>query len=313
MRDLPFISICIPVYKRIHFLGRLLDSIAVQEYKDFDVIITDDSPGSEVEIFVKKYEQKFTLTYVKNPVSLGTPENWNEAIRRASGQWIKIMHDDDWFTNAHSLNEFADAAMSNPGCFIFSNYTNVFEGSGKEEIVDQEMWRYKLFLKNPSILVAKNIIGPPSVTIHPNDKNLFYDKRLKWLVDIDFYIRRLKQNKPVHISSPIVNVGIGEEQVTTSVKNVATVEIPEQFILLGKEGIASLKNVLVYDYYWRFVRNFKIKSVDFFKNNGYHDEIPEVIKNIISFQKKLPKNLLSFGLCSKLLMYISYIKNKSKL
>ncbi|MGZ5190970.1 MAG: glycosyltransferase family 2 protein, partial [Flavisolibacter sp.] len=36
----PFVSICIPAYKRPDFLIRLLDSIRVQTFKDFEVIVT---------------------------------------------------------------------------------------------------------------------------------------------------------------------------------------------------------------------------------------------------------------------------------
>ena len=45
----PFISICIPAYKNVEFLKRLPDSIAVQSFKNFEVILSDDSPGKEVE------------------------------------------------------------------------------------------------------------------------------------------------------------------------------------------------------------------------------------------------------------------------
>jgi glycosyltransferase involved in cell wall biosynthesis len=44
----PLISICIPAYKRTEFLQRLLDSIDIQTFKNFEVIVTDDSPGNDV-------------------------------------------------------------------------------------------------------------------------------------------------------------------------------------------------------------------------------------------------------------------------
>jgi glycosyltransferase involved in cell wall biosynthesis len=53
MDDFPLISICIPAYKRIEFLQRLFDSIAIQTYKGYEVIITDDSPDEVVATFVK--------------------------------------------------------------------------------------------------------------------------------------------------------------------------------------------------------------------------------------------------------------------
>src|SRR5262245_26575736 len=128
----PLISICIPAFKRIDFLKRLLDSIVTQSYLDFEVIITDDSPSSEVSELCKQYENNFLIRYFKNAQPLGTPENWNEAIRKAKGEWIKLMHDDDWFADEESLQEYADAVADNPDeVFFFGGYRNVFEKSGK--------------------------------------------------------------------------------------------------------------------------------------------------------------------------------------
>src|SRR5688500_12792749 len=110
----PFISICIPAYKRVEFLKRLLDSIVIQEFRDMEVIVTDDSPGHEIEALCALYETLFTIRYFKNPISLGTPENWNESIRRANGQWIKLVHDDDWFSGPDSLACFHREIMKYP-------------------------------------------------------------------------------------------------------------------------------------------------------------------------------------------------------
>src|SRR5215470_3166789 len=101
------ISICIPTFQRVNFLKRLLDSISVQSFKDFEVIVTDDSPEDDVRKLSQEYENKFSLRYFKNVVPLGTPANWNQAIRHARGEWIKLMHDDDWFSSSESLEIFS--------------------------------------------------------------------------------------------------------------------------------------------------------------------------------------------------------------
>src|ERR1044072_4054338 len=97
MRKEIFISICIPAYKNVDFLKRLLDSIAIQTYSNYEIIICDDSPDESVAEFIKSRSVLKNIRYHRNVSSLGTPENWNECIRRANGEWIKIMHDDDWF------------------------------------------------------------------------------------------------------------------------------------------------------------------------------------------------------------------------
>src|SRR5580765_7756965 len=123
----PFISICIPAFKGVAYLKRLLDSISIQSYRDFEVIVTDDSSDGSVADLIMLYQKEFPLIYKKNEEPLRSPENWNEALRKAGGQWVKIIHDDDWFAGAHSLAEFADAINKNPAySFFYCAHTNVF-------------------------------------------------------------------------------------------------------------------------------------------------------------------------------------------
>ncbi|HTQ29280.1 MAG TPA: glycosyltransferase, partial [Puia sp.] len=237
MSEQILISICIPAYKRIDHLKRLLDSIRIQLFKNFEVIVTDDSPAGEVGVLCEQYKEHFPLIYHRNAHPLGTPENWNESIRRANGKWIKLMHDDDWFTAEDSLGVFADTATAHPSAsFIFSAYRNVSLETEKTEDIFVDNFRLKMLCKNPASLVSRNVIGPPSVILHKNDRRALYDNKLKWLVDIDFYMRSLAGRKPVYIDRILVNVGTGEFQVTTDCFRLRPVEIPENFYLLNKTG-----------------------------------------------------------------------------
>src|SRR3954465_8010288 len=102
----PLVSICVPAYKRVEFLQRLLESIAIQRFSDFEVVVTDDSNNQSVKELLENYRDRFSITYHKNEKQLGTPENWNACISIAKGKWIKLMHDDDWFNDDSSLEEF---------------------------------------------------------------------------------------------------------------------------------------------------------------------------------------------------------------
>ncbi|MCH5596833.1 glycosyltransferase family 2 protein [Niabella ginsengisoli] len=310
---MPFISICIPAYKRSNFLERLLQSIAIQDYKDFEIIVTDDSPNDEVKLVCEKYSDEISILYHKNETALSTPANWNKAISLAKGEWIKLMHDDDWLATASALQQFADCAKKNDNAFIFSAYTNVYEKDSSEKIVFPEKFRLLQADKEPSILVAKNFIGPPSVTMHKNDRQHLYDPALKWLVDIDMYRRRIETDKLVYINQPLVKVYMSNSQVTAYTKNIGNIEIPEHFHFLNKMGINKLKNILVYDYNWRFLRNFRIENIKQIEDFGYDGSIHPILKSMIGTQSKLPRALLRSGVISKLLMTLHFLKNKHKI
>lgn len=307
---IPFISICIPAYQRPQYLQRLLDSIVEQTYRDYEVIVTDDSPDETVKHLCEQYKDRIPLHYYKNPTPLGTPANWNVAIKLAKGMWIKLMHDDDWFASPNALQQFAEAAQNNDGAFIFSAYCNVYGDTGRQSICFADKIRLNQLRKKPESIVSKNIIGHPSTTLHPNHRH-FYDERLKWMVDIEFYIRELRHSRFHYINQVLVNIGMSDSQVTAQVKMHPEVEVPEHLYFLEKMGVEHLKNVFVYDYYWRFIRNFRITTNDFLTKYAPHNTPHPILTKMINFQRKIPYSLLKFGPISKFLMLLHYIFNKN--
>jgi glycosyltransferase involved in cell wall biosynthesis len=45
----PVVSVCIPAYRNAEALERAFKSLQRQQFKDFEVVITDDSPDDVVE------------------------------------------------------------------------------------------------------------------------------------------------------------------------------------------------------------------------------------------------------------------------
>lgn len=315
MRKDIFISICIPAYKNVAHLKRLLDSVAKQNFKDYEVIVTDDSADDSLKLLVHYYQNLLpSLTYTKNNAVLGSPKNWNAAISLAKGKWIKIMHDDDWFSSADSLALFAVAAKNNSkSAFLYSAYFNVFEQEKAKELIVISHFRQKWLKKNPVTLLSKNVIGPPSAVMFRNGKNLVFDNRMKWLVDIDFYIRYLQDAETFFIRKPLVNIGIHEGQVTKSAFRVLAVEISENFLLLEKVGIRQLKNIMIFDACWRLIRNLKIRTVRDIEQSGYSGEIHNLLISMIRWQSFFPNSILKIGLFSKLLMFIHYLIHRGSI
>jgi len=313
----PFISICIPSYKRTSYLKRLLDSIAIQRYKQYEVVVSDDTPGSEVSELCSAYSDKFSLRYYHNNKALGTPENWNEAIRKAKGEWIKIMHDDDWFASNDSLANFAAAIESNPGIdFYFSAYNNVYEQENNRIQTVQLGKSDELKLKkDPLRLFQKNYIGNPSCTLFRKKENFLFDNRFKWVVDFEFYMRYLRSSadKFYYIDKPLVNASLNSSQVTSAVFRDPKVEIPENHLLLAAEGPSILKNILVYDYFWRSYRNLGITDKKQIAENGFTDNIEPVLEKMIQWQKNISGKLLFAGPISKSLMFLHYMLYRSKI
>ncbi len=305
------VSICIPAYRRVNYLTRLLNSIAVQTFKDFEVILSDDSPDDSVEQLAALYRDKFTLHYFKNTTALGTPENWNFAITKAEGEWIKLIHDDDWFETPNSLGVFVEHTKQG-NRFIFSAYANVFDGSNRVDKIFVPAFWQKRIIRQPLTLLAHNVVGPPSVTMIHRSITEIYDARMKWRVDMDFYVRLLQQEKAfTYISQQLVNVGVNPQQVTNYCFENPQVELPEGFLLLTKYGADTLTNIFVYDAWWRLLRNMHITSAD--QLTQYEaGQWPGVITTMVKHLKRVPRRLLNIGVLSKGFMAVSFMLNGKK-
>jgi glycosyltransferase involved in cell wall biosynthesis len=308
MGETPFISICIPAYQRSEYLGRLLDSIETQSFRRFEVIITDDSPGVELQRLIENHPLKPVIRYFKNLQTLGSPENWNEALRKARAEWIKIMHDDDWFSGPDSLRFFAEAIEKGRAAFYFSAYTNVYP-DGLSKNIRLNSRQLQLLKRLPETLFASNRIGPPSVVIFKKDGAVFFDRRMKWLVDMDFYIQFLKKHGPAeYIHKNLIQIGRSDSQVTHSSFGKPDIEIPERFMLGEKLDKSAIRHISVFDAWWRFLRNLSIRDTTQIGNSGYTGKIPGFIPAMIARQNKIPRIILRQGLFSKFFMFLHYLK-----
>ena len=49
---MPKVSICIPTYNQLKYLEKCISSILMQEYTDYEIIVSDDSTNNDVEVFI---------------------------------------------------------------------------------------------------------------------------------------------------------------------------------------------------------------------------------------------------------------------
>lgn len=282
-----------------------------QTFSDYEIILTDDSPDHSVEN-VSRLFANLPIRYYKNNPSKGTPANWNAGIEKAEGEWIKIMHDDDWFASPQSL-QWMVAATGSGSKFIFSRYANVDEENKVSHPSIPPGWLERI-QRAPMTLLARNVIGPPSVTLVHHSLANRYDERLKWRVDIDYYIQLLKKGETFAlVDQCAVHVGISASQVTNDCIDLPEVELPEGLLLLEKYGITPLRNLLVYDAWWRILRNVGIRTEQQLLQYTPGRRWPAAIKNMAGHQARIPSKALHFGPISKTCMLLSYLSNKKYL
>ena len=199
---------------------------------------------------------------------------------------------------------FAAVALSHSDSeFIFSGYFEMKNGNVQKKYIISAAEEV-LLKRSPLNLFKENFIGSPSTTLIKNDHKEWYDKKIKWVVDFEYYIRRLQSTAFKAIKKPLINIGIHRDQVTRVSFRNPVVEIPENLYLLQKLGENSLKNVFVYDYYWRLFRNLKIRN--FKQIEEYSDvRLPSKLFRMLHHQFKISLTVLNVGVFSKTYMLIT--------
>ncbi|MGI8710740.1 MAG: glycosyltransferase family 2 protein [Acidimicrobiales bacterium] len=87
----------IPTYNRIEYLGRTINSVLEQAPSEAEMqieVIDNASPDFDVAAFVREIGGD-RVCFHRHETNIGLVENWNSCIRRARGQWVHILHDDD--------------------------------------------------------------------------------------------------------------------------------------------------------------------------------------------------------------------------
>jgi glycosyltransferase involved in cell wall biosynthesis len=104
----PFFTVGITTYKRPARLAKAIQSVSAQTFTDYELIIVDDASPDDTEQKVKEFDNP-KITYVRQPTNQGVSQARNEVIRRARGDFIVLLDDDDWF--APDFLHFVHEAM----------------------------------------------------------------------------------------------------------------------------------------------------------------------------------------------------------
>lgn len=257
---MPLVSICIPAYNNPQFLTRAIDSVLMQTFKDYEIIVTDDSRGDILKNLVKeKYSHLNNLIYSKNAVQLGSTANWNYAISLANTNLIKLLHHDDWFSYENSLLKFIMPFLSDQDVdFVFCQSLH-FDDKKHLETNRPEINKINRFKVDPYSIIFKNFIITPSATLYKKTA-LEYDKNLTWLVDVDFYATYMQEAKFFYIAEPLISLNISKGRLTTACEDDVKLLINEIIYLLEKYQSSDdiKKNILLY--FRKVIRAYNLKT-----------------------------------------------------
>lgn len=116
------ISICIPTYKRAGYLREVLLSIISANIQPVEVIIGDNSGGDvDTANIIICFASLLPIKHVLHNPPLNYGGNLEYILTLAQGDWIGVMHDDDFYLPGAG-NLFRSALQESQFDFFFSDH-----------------------------------------------------------------------------------------------------------------------------------------------------------------------------------------------
>lgn len=185
---IPKISIICPVYMMRDYLGakflvEYFENLLLQTFKDFEVVVTDQSTDTLFEKLCNNYSKYLNIKYYRNNNEIkNAAANVNYGVSKASGEIIKLLYVDDFFVDDKALEKIYNAFQTKNGSWLICGFTHCDEN--KKEYFDTRMPWYGNKYVN-----GDNTTGNPSTYAVRRNCAIEMDENLLWVVDGEYFYR----------------------------------------------------------------------------------------------------------------------------
>lgn len=254
----PKISVCIDVYNYADYLPEAIESVLLQN-ADFELIVGDDcSTDSSFEIAKRYAEKDSRIRVQRNARNLGMVRNRNACLASATGEYVKILHADDFLCGDDALGTMSGLLDSHPSVSLLACAMRYVDPSSKT-IGHEGYFRDGRLHSGTSIITRclaeqRNLIGGPSAVMfrrkHAGRK---FDETYFHSADMEMWFHLLEQGSFAYVTEPLC--AFRKHPTQQTVKDVATMLPAREYVALLKRYLGNgyvhlrrqMKNYLRFD------------------------------------------------------------------
>ena len=289
---MPKLSIIVPTFKRPVLLKKAIKSIQEQDFKDLEIIISDDNSNDETaQIALRLQEKDHRIRYVVNTsYKQGPNGNKNNGLDYANGEFISFLDDDDVLL-PKALSTLLQKA--NEGyCHIFANcliekegiLSNEFSGKGLNE--NQEVSK-KDFLTNKFSGEFFSVFKKSLLTNLRFNEEFYGNEATLWVnlyKEKSFYIHKAVRIYRIHRSDS-VTLGANKNAFRVYLGYLELARILEEELNATKDNDYKASCASYYKmaaYYAKFSGDYKALYRCLFKSLRVKINIPALILLLLS-------------------------------
>lgn len=267
----PFVTVVVLTYYKFDGIKDNLESLAKQDYTDFEVIIQDDgSPNFDrayLEGLAADTLGEIPWTVHQNAQNMGTVRSFNKAFEMAKGEYVFPLSQDDYFKDETAIRHIVEYMEAHPECGACTS-KRVGETSGRiyPEEADIQMlksWNIKELWKR---VVYDNFISGSTIYYRKSfwEKKGGFDTDFLLVEDYPFVVSMILENQRIGFLDEIT-ICYGEDGVSNGKPSEKILndrqKLYDKFILSNMNGIDSkrMKDYVDYQYGYIAYRHDKTK------------------------------------------------------
>lgn len=232
------VSICLPVFNGRRYLRAAIETLLVQTHTDFEVLVSDDcSDDDSLEIANQLASRDKRIVVWRNNERLGLFQNYNAAIERASGDYIKLFAQDDLLM-PNNLETHLEIFAKNKTVTLITGTRNIITDAGElveklghfdedkivsgDEVIESNLTNYY------------NWVGEPSCVSYPTKlRGTGFDTTLFHYGDIEYWFRLVETGDLFYTSQPLCSFRRHEGSATR--RNMRSLNFIADLAYLGEK------------------------------------------------------------------------------
>ena len=230
----------VPCYKLAHLLPECVNSILMQSYGNFEVLIMDNcSPDNTSEVAASFHDPR--VKHIRNESNIGHLRNFNKGVSMASGKYVWLLSADDSLKSPEVLERFVTVMERNPQVgYVFCRARAV---QGKQDVglaqwtdcgSEDRIWDGLTFLKR---LVRQNCIVMSALMVRKEcyERVSFFALDLPHATDWYLWCLFALHYDVAYVAEPMASFRMHDESLTSQFnKNSSPVCLVDELIVLWR-------------------------------------------------------------------------------
>ena len=187
---MPKVSVLMPVYNGQQYLKQAIDSVLLQTFSDFELVLVDDGSTDKSAEIISNYRDK-RIQYVANALNMGLASARNRAIEVSNGEYLAWLDSDD-ISLPNRLRDQVKFLDNHPAIALCGTWVRTIGMHANQ------VWKYS---SDPSTVRACMLFIDPIATSAAmvrreclEDEDLWFDLRYSTAEDYDMWERISRNN-----------------------------------------------------------------------------------------------------------------------